>query len=66
MDLGFGESLLLFGLLLSVAAGLSGVMHGTVLSVSVLSVGLGVLLALADVVEVTSRTRTSSTWSSWR
>ena len=52
MDLGFGESLLLFGLLLSVAAGLSGLMHGTVLSVSVLSVGLGVALALADVVTV--------------
>jgi NhaP-type Na+/H+ or K+/H+ antiporter len=52
MDLGFGEGLLLFGLLLSVAAGLSGVMHGTVLSVSVLSVGLGVGLALADVVTV--------------
>ncbi len=52
MDLGFGEGLLLFGLLLSVAAGLSGVMHGTVLSVSVLSVGLGVALALADVVTV--------------
>ncbi len=52
MDLGFGEGLLLFGLLLSVAAGLSGVMRGTVLSVSVLSVGLGVILALADVVTV--------------
>ncbi len=52
MDLGFGESLLLFGLLLSVAALLSGVMHGTVLSVSVLSVGLGIALALADVVTV--------------
>ena len=52
MDIGFGEALLLFGLLLSVAAGLSGLMHGTVLSVSVLSVGLGVVLALADVVTV--------------
>ena len=52
MDLGFAESLLLFGLLLSVAAVLSGVMHGTVLSVSVLSVGLGIALALADVVTV--------------
>jgi NhaP-type Na+/H+ or K+/H+ antiporter len=52
MDLGFGEGLLLFGLLLSVAAALSGVMRGTVLSVSVLSVGLGVILALADVVTV--------------
>jgi sodium/hydrogen antiporter len=52
MDLGFGEALLLFGLLLSVAAGLSGLMRGTVLSVSVLSVGLGVVLALADVITV--------------
>ena len=50
MGLGFGEALLLFGLLLSVAAGLSGVMRGTVLSVSVLSVGLGVVLALGDVI----------------
>ena len=52
MDLGFGEALLIFGLLLAVAALLSGVMRGTVLSVSVLSVGLGVLLALTDVVSV--------------
>ena len=52
MDLGFGEALLIFGLLLAVAAGLSGVMRGTVLSVSVLSVVLGVVLALADVVSV--------------
>ena len=46
MDLGFGEGLLLLGLLLSVAAVLSGVMHGTVLSVSVLSVGVGVGVSL--------------------
>jgi sodium/hydrogen antiporter len=52
VDLGFGEALLIFGLLLAVAAALSGVMRGTVLSVSVLSVGLGVLLALTDVVSV--------------
>ena len=52
MDFGFAESLLILGLLLAVAAGLSGVMKGTVLSVSVLAVGLGVALALADVVEV--------------
>ena len=52
MDLGFGEALLIFGLLLAVAAGLSGVMRGTVLSVSVLSVTLGVVFALADVVSV--------------
>jgi sodium/hydrogen antiporter len=52
VDLGFGEALLIFGLLLAVAAILSGLMRGTVLSVSVLSVGLGVLLALTDLVSV--------------
>ena len=41
MDLGFGEALLIFGALLAVAAALSGLMRGTVLSVSVLSVALG-------------------------
>jgi len=38
MEIGFAEASLLFGLLLLVAASLSGVMHGTVLSISVLSV----------------------------
>jgi sodium/hydrogen antiporter len=52
MDIGFGEALLLVGALLSVAAALSGVMRGTVLSISVLSVSLGLILAAADVVEV--------------
>jgi NhaP-type Na+/H+ or K+/H+ antiporter len=52
MDIAFGEALLLVGTLLFVAAGLSGVMRGTVLSISVLSVGLGVVLASADVVSV--------------
>ena len=52
MDFGFAESLLILGLLLAVAAALSGVMKGTVLSVSVLSVGLGVALGFTDVVEV--------------
>jgi NhaP-type Na+/H+ or K+/H+ antiporter len=52
VDLGFGEALLIFGLLLAVAALLSGVMRGTVLSVSVLSVTLGVVFALTDVVSV--------------
>jgi len=50
MDIGFGEGLLVVGLLLAVAAALSGVMHGTVLSISVLSVTLGIVLALTDVV----------------
>ena len=52
MDLSFGEALLIVGLLLACAAALSGVMRGTVLSISVLSVGLGIGLAAADVVSV--------------
>jgi len=52
MDIGFGEAILIVGLLLTVAAALSGVMHGTALSISVLSIGLGIALAVADVVSV--------------
>jgi sodium/hydrogen antiporter len=52
MDLGFGEALLIVGGLLTVAAALSGAMRGTVLSISVLSVGLGIALALTDVVTI--------------
>jgi NhaP-type Na+/H+ or K+/H+ antiporter len=52
MDLGFGDAVLIFGGLLTVVAALSGVMRGTVLSASVLSVALGVLLAATDVVHV--------------
>ncbi|HEY2333518.1 MAG TPA: cation:proton antiporter [Solirubrobacterales bacterium] len=52
MDLGFGEAVLIFGGLLTVVAVLSGVMRGTMLSASVLSVGLGVLLAAVGAVEV--------------
>jgi NhaP-type Na+/H+ or K+/H+ antiporter len=52
MDNGFGEAILLFGALLAVAAALSGVMRGTVLSISVLSVALGIGLAATDVVSV--------------
>ncbi len=52
MDLGFAEALLILGLLLAVAAALSGWLHGTVLSISVLSLGAGIVLALLDVVEV--------------
>jgi NhaP-type Na+/H+ or K+/H+ antiporter len=52
VDLGFAEALLILGLLLAVAAALSGWLHATVLSISVLSVGAGVALALLDVVEV--------------
>jgi sodium/hydrogen antiporter len=52
MDISFGEALLIVGLLLAVAAALSGVMRGTVLSISVLAVTAGVVLAAADVVSV--------------
>jgi NhaP-type Na+/H+ or K+/H+ antiporter len=52
MDIGFGEALLLFGALLAVTAALSGVMKGTVLSASVLSVSLGLILGATDVVTV--------------
>jgi sodium/hydrogen antiporter len=52
MDIGFGEALLVMGGLLAVAGALSGVMRGTVLSISVLAVAAGVVLALVDVVEV--------------
>ncbi|HSC93231.1 MAG TPA: cation:proton antiporter [Gaiellaceae bacterium] len=51
MDVSFPEALLLLGLLLTAAAGLSGWLRGTVLSISVLSVFAGVALAAADVVE---------------
>ena len=52
MDLGFAEALLILGLLLAVAAALSGWLRGTVLSISVLSVGAGIALALLGIVEV--------------
>ncbi len=52
MDIGFGEALLLFGGLLAVVAALSGVIRGTVLSASVLSVAFGIALAATDVVSV--------------
>ncbi len=52
MDIGFGDAVLIFGGLLTVVAALSGVMRGTVLSASVLSVGLGILLAAVGAVKV--------------
>jgi sodium/hydrogen antiporter len=52
MHLGFGDAMLIFGGLLAVAAALSGVMKGTVLSISVLAVGLGVLLGGVGTVSV--------------
>jgi NhaP-type Na+/H+ or K+/H+ antiporter len=55
MNLGFGDAILVIGVLLAVAAALSGVMRGTVLSISVLSVGLGIILAETDVVSVNAK-----------
>jgi NhaP-type Na+/H+ or K+/H+ antiporter len=52
MEIGFGEALLIIGALLALTAALSGLMRGTVLSASVLSVALGVLLAELDVISV--------------
>jgi NhaP-type Na+/H+ or K+/H+ antiporter len=52
VDIGFGQAVLLFGGLLAVVAGLSGLMRGTVLSASVLSVTLGIALAATGVVDV--------------
>lgn len=52
MDLTFGEALLISGALLALAAALSGVFRGTILSVSVLGVAAGVALAATGVVEV--------------
>jgi NhaP-type Na+/H+ or K+/H+ antiporter len=52
MDIGFGDAVLIFGGLLTLVAALSGVMKGTVLSASVLSVALGVALAAFGVVDV--------------
>jgi NhaP-type Na+/H+ or K+/H+ antiporter len=52
VHIGFGEALLLFGGLFAIVAALSGVMRGTVLSASVLSVALGAALAATNVVQV--------------
>lgn len=52
MDLSFGAALLVFGTLLSVVAALSGVMRGTVLSASVLSLTLGIGLAAVGLLHI--------------
>ena len=49
MGIGFDTAVLLVGAVLVVAAGLSGWLHGTVLSISVLAVATGVVLSLTDV-----------------
>jgi NhaP-type Na+/H+ or K+/H+ antiporter len=52
MGLDLPEVLLVLGVLLTAAAGLSGWLHGTVLSISVLSLAAGVGLALTGVIDV--------------
>src|SRR5215207_3001511 len=52
MDVGFGEALLYSGALLAVGAAFSGLMRGTVLSISVLAVGAGLILAEAGAIHV--------------
>ena len=54
MDIGFSEAVLILGLVLALTAFLSGWFHGTVLSISVLSVLTGILLARGGVLEVSS------------
>jgi sodium/hydrogen antiporter len=52
MDVGFGEALLYAGALLAMAGALSGLMRGTVLSISILSVTAGLILASAGAIDV--------------
>jgi sodium/hydrogen antiporter len=52
VDISFTQALLLFGGLLAAVAALSGLMKGTVLSASVLSVAFGIVLAAGGVVHV--------------
>jgi NhaP-type Na+/H+ or K+/H+ antiporter len=52
VDISFAAGLLLFGGLLAIVAALSGVMKGTVLSASVLSVALGFGLAVTGIIHV--------------
>jgi sodium/hydrogen antiporter len=52
MDVGFGTAMLLAGGLLAIAAALSGLMRGTVLSISILSVTAGLILAEAGTIHV--------------
>jgi NhaP-type Na+/H+ or K+/H+ antiporter len=52
MDVGFGEALLVAGALLALSAALSGVIRDTVLSISVLSVTAGLILAESGTIHV--------------
>jgi NhaP-type Na+/H+ or K+/H+ antiporter len=52
VEIEFATALLVVGVVLGIAAGLSGLFHGTVLSISVLAVSAGLVLALAGVISV--------------
>lgn len=52
MGIDFPLALVLLGALLLIASGLSGWLHGTVLSIAVLAVAGGVVLALAGILDV--------------
>jgi NhaP-type Na+/H+ or K+/H+ antiporter len=52
MDVGFAEALLIIGLLLTATAALSGWLHGTVLSISVLSVLSGIALSATEAISI--------------
>jgi NhaP-type Na+/H+ or K+/H+ antiporter len=52
MDVGFGTAMLFAGGLLAIAAALSGLMRGTVLSIAVLSVTAGLILAEVGAIHV--------------
>src|SRR5215211_2928913 len=51
MDIGFGEAVLIVGSILALTAFLSGWFHGTVLSISVLSVLAGVVLSAGGLLD---------------
>jgi NhaP-type Na+/H+ or K+/H+ antiporter len=52
VEIGFADALLVLGVLLAAAAAFSGWLQGTVLSISVLSVGAGIVLSWTDVLTV--------------
>jgi sodium/hydrogen antiporter len=58
MELGFGEVILYSGALLAVAAALSGLFRGTVLSISVLGVGAGLVLGATGAVDISAEDET--------
>jgi sodium/hydrogen antiporter len=58
MDVSFGEALLFSGALLAIGAALSGVMRGTALSIPVLAVGAGLILAEVGAIHIDAEDET--------